>query len=75
MELDIPRIIAAYNGMKNGDFMSRYDPDTADPSLDPRRCVGCGACASICPQSIQIPEILAEFADMLTKRPPFPPRR
>ena len=75
MELDIPKIIAAYNGMKNGDFMARYDPDTADPSMDPRRCVGCGACASICPQSIRIPEILAEFADMLTKRPPFPPRR
>ena len=75
MELDIPKIIAAYNGMTNGDFMSRYDPDKADPALDPRRCVGCGACASICPQSIKIPEIMTEFADMLTKRPPFPPRR
>ena len=70
MELDIPRIIAAYNGMKNGDFMSRYDPDTAGEALDPRRCVGCGACSAICPQGIQIPAVMAEFTEMLK-----PPRR
>ena len=66
-ELDIPRIIAAYNGVKNGDFIAKYDPDKADPSMDPRRCVGCGACASICPQNIGIPEIMEEFAAMLAK--------
>ena len=70
MELDIPKIIAAYNGVKNGDFMSRYDPDTADSAMDPRRCVGCGSCAAICPQGIKIPAIMAEFAEMLK-----PPRR
>ena len=70
MELDIPKIIAAYNGVKNGDFMSRYDPDTTDSAMDPRRCVGCGSCAAICPQGIKIPAIMAEFAEMLK-----PPRR
>ena len=70
MELDIPKIIAAYNGVTNGDFMSRYDPDTADSAMDPRRCVGCGSCAAICPQGIKIPAIMAEFAEMLK-----PPRR
>ena len=70
MELDIPRIIAAYNGMKNGDFMSRYDPDKAGDAMDPRRCVGCGACSAICPQGIQIPAVMAEFTEMLK-----PPRR
>ena len=67
MELEIPRIIAAYNGVKNGDHMARYSPDEADPALDPRRCVGCGACASICPQNIAIPEIMKEFAGMLAQ--------
>ena len=66
-ELEIPRIIAAYNGVKNGDHMARYDPDAADPSLDPRRCVACGSCASICPQGIGIPDIMEEFARMLAK--------
>ena len=70
MELDIPRIIAAYNGLKNGDFMSRYNPDAAGDAMDPRRCVGCGSCAAICPQGISIPAIMAEFSEMLK-----PPRR
>ncbi len=65
MELDIPKIIAAYNGVKNGDFMSRYDPDRAESSMDPRRCVGCGACAAICPQHIDIPALMQEFSEML----------
>ena len=69
MNLEIPKIIAAYNGMKNGDFMARYDP-AADPAMDPGRCVGCGACASICPQGISIPAVMAELAGMLK-----PPRR
>ena len=71
MELEIPKIIAVYNGLKNGDLMARYDPK-ADPAMDPGRCVGCGSCAGICPQRIDIPAIMAEFADMLK---PMPPRR
>ena len=65
MELEIPKIIAKYNGVKNGDHMARYDLDTADPSMDPRRCIGCGACTGICPQNIDIPGIMAEFPGML----------
>ena len=65
MNLEIPKIIAAYNGVKNGDHMARYDLDAADSSMDPRRCIGCGACAGICPQNINIPQIMAEFPDML----------
>ena len=70
-ELEIPKIIAAYNGVKNGDFMARYDPDAADSALDPRRCVGCGACAAICPQGIDIPAIMEAFPELLRQ----PPRR
>ena len=71
MELDIPAIIAAYNGIKNGDFMARYDLDTAEASMDPRRCVGCGACAAICPQGIDIPAVMQAMPELLTR----PPRR
>ena len=69
--LDIPAIIAAYNGVKNGDFMARYDMDASGDAMDPRRCVGCGACAGVCPQGIDIPKIMADFPDLLRK----PPRR
>ncbi|MBR6322759.1 MAG: aldo/keto reductase [Lachnospiraceae bacterium] len=64
MELEIPKIIAAYNAVKNGERSARYDFDTCDPALDPRRCIGCGSCKSICPQNIAIPEIMTEFSGM-----------
>ena len=67
--LEIPKIIAAYNGVKNGDFMARYDMDTADSAMDPRRCVGCGACAAICPQGIDIPAIMTRFPALLKNTP------
>ncbi len=68
MELDIPQIIAAYNGIRNGDWTVRYDPAESDPSMDPGRCISCGSCASVCPQSIAIPDIMGEMTEMLKGR-------
>ena len=68
-ELEIPKIIAAYNGVKNGDFMARYDMDAADSAMDPRRCVGCAACSAICPQGIDIPGVMSAFPALLQKAP------
>ena len=31
----------------------------------PTACIGCGACVSICPQNINIPEKLADMAQIL----------
>ena len=65
MELEIPKIIAAYNAVKNGENSAKYPLEGCDPALDPTRCIGCGACAAICPQNITIPEIMTQFAEML----------
>ena len=65
MGLEIPKIITAYNAVKNDDFSARYDPDTADVAMDPRRCAGCGACTDICPQGIAVPEIMGKLAELL----------
>ena len=67
--LSIPDIITAYNGVKNGDFMARYDPDKAGDAMDFRRCVGCGACSAICPQGIDIPAVMSAFPDLLRTAP------
>ena len=67
MELDIPRMIAAYNGLKNGDHMAGYQPDETQPSMDPRRCIGCGSCASICPQNIRIPREMVRIDNYVEK--------
>ncbi|MBR3277193.1 MAG: aldo/keto reductase [Eubacterium sp.] len=66
-QLEIPKIIAAYNGVKNGDMMASYSLEGCDPAMDPTRCIGCGACTGICPQNIAIPDIMKEFAQMLKK--------
>ena len=67
MELEIPKIIAAYNAVKNEDFMARYDMDKAGDAMDPRRCVGCGSCTGICPQGIAVPDVMSRLAEMLMK--------
>ena len=35
----------------------------------PHACLGCGACAAVCPQKIVIPDELAAFAAELDKLP------
>ena len=40
--------------------------DKAEESMDAAACVGCGACASICPQGIDIPAIMKELPELLT---------
>ena len=30
----------------------------------PGACIGCGACAAICPQQINVPEVMNEFGEM-----------
>ena len=67
--LEIPKLITAYNGVKNGDFMAGFPLDAAESAMDPRRCVGCGACAAVCPQGIDIPSIMADLPALLRKGP------
>jgi predicted aldo/keto reductase-like oxidoreductase len=31
----------------------------------PDACIGCGSCAAVCPQQIDIPEALADFAELM----------
>ena len=35
----------------------------------PDACLGCGACAEVCPQGIAVPDIIAELNEMLAKIP------
>jgi predicted aldo/keto reductase-like oxidoreductase len=40
---------------------------TIDKTKLPSACIACGACMSVCPQGIKIPEILADFSDKISK--------
>ena len=70
MELDIPKLIAAYNDCKfSSSFTVPMQMDALDESKRPSACIGCGACAAICPQHIDIPGIMSDFTELLEKRP------
>ena len=67
-DLDIPRLLELYN-----EHLSRPDFAFIAPMAlgampadkHPSACIGCGACAAVCPQQIDIPEALAHFAQLM----------
>ncbi len=66
--LDIPALLAAYNrAMVDGAGNFKTPGDLKDMPADklPSACLACGACQAVCPQSIQIPATLADFAARL----------
>ena len=66
--IDIPTMISAYNQLRagaSGDFIARMIVSNTPEGQRPGDCIGCGACAAVCPQAINIPEILADFAERL----------
>ena len=68
MGLDIPKLIAIYNEEKNGGSFLAFNLDTSKDSENPAKCIGCGACSGICPQNIDVPAVMADFADILSKK-------
>ena len=67
LELDIPRLLELYNEHKvtGGGFIAPMALGVMPEDKRPQACIGCGSCAAVCPQQIDIPAALADFADML----------
>ena len=68
MELDIPALLAMYNEMRYGyqpGIAKRVEelPDNKRPSA----CISCGTCTQVCPQNIDIPGVMADFAEKLAR--------
>ncbi len=68
-ELDIPRLIELYNEYtySDGGFIAPMVIGTFQDSKKPSACIGCRACEAVCPQQIAISDMMADFADKLTK--------
>lgn len=67
MGLDIPRLISSYNEVRfstGGTTISMYI-DSLPEDKKPSACIGCGACAAVCPQKIDIPAAMAEFTEII----------
>ncbi|MBQ8506517.1 MAG: aldo/keto reductase [Clostridia bacterium] len=70
MELDIPRIIGAYNDHRfSPGFLVTMNMESLPEGHRPADCIGCGACAAVCPQNIDIPKAMQDFAAELSKMP------
>ena len=67
---DIPMLIASYNDMKfQTGFTVPMQMDALPQDKRPESCIGCGACAAVCPQQIDIPAVMKEFSEMLENGP------
>ena len=67
LELDIPHLLALYNEHKltKGGFIAPMALAALPDDKQPASCIGCGSCSAVCPQQIDIPAALADFAEML----------
>jgi len=69
-ELDIPKLLAAYNDLRLGfNFTPVMLLESLPEDKLPSACLACGACALICPQEIEIPKVLAELSEMKASMP------
>ncbi len=67
--LDIPKLLNLYNEQvfSGGGFIVSMNLNSMSENERPSACISCGACQSVCPQGIKIPEILADFVERRKK--------
>lgn len=64
MKIDIPAYLDVYNTYKTDGSWALNRMDSIESEGKPAGCIRCGACAGHCPQSIRIPEIMSELAEL-----------
>ena len=71
-ELDIPTLIARYNELLYNkdkfEFVTTFSMMGTPKDKWMTACIGCGACTKVCPQSIDIPQVMKDFARDLKER-------
>ena len=68
MELDIPWLIELFNEHQSREgfaFIAPMAISALDDDKKPSACIGCGACESVCPQNLPIPDTFAKFSEQL----------
>ena len=65
--IDIPRMIELYNEhvFTGGGFIAPMALAAVPQDRQPSACIGCGKCAEVCPQRIDIPGIMKDFVQKL----------
>jgi hypothetical protein len=72
--LEIPELIRLYNQFKvQPGFTVMMTLEGMGQEHLPSACIGCGACAAKCPQNIDVPAVMAQFAEAIAALPPMGP--
>ena len=68
--LNIPRLISMYNEAKSVEQpgLLRFALGALDEAQFPSACLACGDCMSLCPQGIQIPDVLEKFDALIQEK-------
>ncbi len=69
--LDIPNLIFLYNehlSRESGQFIAPMAYRSLEDNQKPDACIACNACHNVCPQALEIPEFLSEFAAAMNKK-------
>lgn len=68
IELDIPQLINCYNDLSYSKSFTpiMYLEHLSEDKL-PSACLQCGQCATICPQKINVPEVMLKLTEMYEK--------
>ena len=69
MGIDIPGVIEMYNEFTftGGGFLAPMRIKSIPEENRPSACISCGKCKELCPQCINIPEIMEKFAQAVEK--------
>ena len=69
MGIDIPSVIEMYNEhtFTGGGFLAPMRIKSIPKENRPSACIACGKCKELCPQCINIPEIMEKFAESIEK--------
>lgn len=67
MELDIPMLLELYNNHKfsGNAYMRPEELGELEENKLPTACIGCRSCEAVCPQQIEISEVLSDFASRM----------
>lgn len=70
MQLDIPKLIAAYNDLHFAtNLMTVMNLDVLPEDKKASACIGCRKCTKVCPQNIDIPEVMKGLVAEVAKHP------
>lgn len=70
MGLNIPMLISTYNELRFSPAMNvSMRLEGLPPEKHPSACLACGKCAKMCPQQINIPEVMKDLVAKLESLP------